>query len=244
MIRAVLFDLDGTLVNARAAWDAALDEALALGRARYPELQDLGDGQRVQREVLRPLLEHAHREAGSGEWSPDFVVWAFDQLLKRHARPDAELADLMRAHYEAAWPRHLHLFPEVPAVLEQLTGCYRLGLVSNGLEQEQRIKIAPLGLDRYLETVAISGELGIRKPDPAIFRHALAALGVSASEAIHVGDDFGADIEGARAAGLAAGIWVNREGTSDSSASAGTRAAVAHIEVADLADLASLVATL
>ena len=244
MIRAVLFDLDGTLVDARGAWDAALDEALALGRARYPALESLGDGRSVQRQVLRPLLEQAHREAGSGEWSREFVAWAFDQLLARHALADPELAEAMRSHYEEAWPRHLRLYPEVPALLEQLAGCYRLGLVSNGLEEEQSLKIAPLGLDRYLETVAISGALGLRKPDPGIFEYALAGLGITAAEAVHVGDDFSADIAGARAAGLAAGIWVNRYGTFEPSPSAGARAAVAHIEVSDLADLASLVQSL
>jgi len=244
VIRAILLDLDGTLVDARGAWDAALEEALALGRERYPELEALGDGRRAQREVLRPLLEQAHREAGSGEWSRHFVAWAFEQLIARHAKPDPDLAEAMQTHYEDAWPRQLQLYPEVPAVLERLTGRYRLGLVSNGLEEEQRLKIAPLGLDRYLDTIAISGELGLRKPDPRIFQHALTALGVAATEAIHVGDDFRADIEGALGAGLAAGIWVNRPGAHDPFLGAGPRAMLPHIEVADLAELPVLVESL
>jgi HAD superfamily hydrolase (TIGR01662 family) len=118
----------------------------------------------------------------------------------------------MFAVYEAAWPRRMRLYPEVPALLEELRGRYRLGIVSNGLGWEQRQKIGPVGLDRYIEAVAISEELGVRKPEPGIFEHVLTALGIRPGEAIHVGDDVGADVAGAHAAGLAAGIWVNRDG--------------------------------
>lgn len=240
MIRAVLLDLDGTLVDAHGAWGAAFGEALDLGRVRYPALEALGDGPRAHLEVLRPLLQQAHHAAGGGEWSHDFLALAFAALLEQYAEPDAALAEEMRAHYESAWPRHARLYPEVPALLEELAGRYRLAIVSNGLGPEQRLKIAPLGLDRYIEAVAISGELGVRKPAPEIFQHALAALGVTPSEAVHVGDDFAADIEGALAARLAAGVWVNRPAALPPER-AGPRASVPHIEVADLTSLASLI---
>jgi putative hydrolase of the HAD superfamily len=243
MIRAVLLDLDGTLLDAMGAWGAAFREALAVGSARYPALAALGDGPAAHIRVLRPLLQQAHRAAGGGEWSRDFLGVAFRELLVRHAEEDPALAEEMRAKYEDAWPRHLRLYPEVPSLLEELAPRYRLAIVSNGLSAEQRLKVAPLGLDRHIEVVAISEEVGVRKPEPAIFHHALAALGVAAAEAVHVGDDFGADIEGARSAGLAAGIWVNRHGdllAERPGARAGTRAGVAHIEVPDLGGLAAL----
>lgn len=239
MIHAVLFDLDGTLVDALGAWGAAFGEALALGSARYPALEALGDGPQAHVEVFRPLVRGAHLDAGGGEWSRHFLRVAFGRLLEQHAEPDVTLADEMFAVYEAAWPRYLRLFPEVPALFEELAGHYRLGIVSNGLGAEQRLKIAPLGLDRCVTAVAISEEIGVRKPEPAIFQHALAALGVVGGETVHVGDDFGADVEGARAAGLAAGIWVNRG--ERATANAGPRSRVAHIEVADLGSLASLI---
>jgi putative hydrolase of the HAD superfamily len=243
MIRAVLLDIDGTLVDAMAAWGAAFGEALALGSARYPALGELGDGPAAHIEVLRPLLREAHREAGSGEWSRDLLRVAFTRLLERHAQRDDVLAGEMCDTYETAWPHHIRLYPEVPALLDALAGRYRLGIVSNGLGSEQRLKIGPLGLDRYVEAVAISEELGVRKPAPAIFQHALKALGVTAHEAVHVGDDFNADIEGAYAAGLVAGVWVNRPGNRFAE-HAGVRSRSPHIEVPDLAGLASLIESL
>ncbi len=211
MIRAVLFDLDGTLVDALGAWGAAFEDALEVGRARMPSLGALGTGTLAHLEVFRPLLREAHQAAGGGEWSRDFLRQGFLALLERFATPDAVLAAEMFAVYEAAWPGHVRVYPEVHAVLAELATRYRIGVVSNGLGSEQREKIGPLGLDRYAEVIAISGELGVRKPDPAIFRHALEALGVHPGESIHVGDDIRADIAGARAANLAAGVWVNRD---------------------------------
>ena len=239
MIRAVLLDLDGTLIDAMGAWGSAFGEALALGSARYPALGALGDGPTAHIQVLRPLLQQAHRAAGGGEWSQDFLRVAFRELLARYAEENPALAEEMRVTYEDAWPRHLRLYTEVPALLDELARHYRLAIVSNGLSIEQRRKVAPLGLDRHIEVVAISEEVGVRKPEPAIFHHALAALGVAAADAVHVGDDFGADIEGARSAGLAAGIWVNRHGDLLAER-AGRRANVAHIEVPDLGGLSAL----
>ena len=59
--------------------------------------------------------------------------------------------------------------------------------------------------------VAISGELGVAKPDPAIFRFALDKLGIGAANTWHVGDSLASAVAGAKAAGLTA-VWLNRGG--------------------------------
>ena len=87
----------------------------------------------------------------------------------------------------------------------------RLGCITNtlfggppfldGLRQD--------GLEAYLEVVAISCDLGLIKPHPGIFRHALAALGVSPEQALMVGDSLRADVGGAKALGMTA-VWKRR----------------------------------
>ncbi|MEZ4502511.1 MAG: HAD family hydrolase [Dehalococcoidia bacterium] len=208
----MLFDLDGTLVDALSAWDAAFETAFAIAVASYPQLADLGGGVDVHRAVFRALVAEEHRAAGSGHWDPDFLRRAFASMLARHAQPDPELADRLYSTYASTWPQHVRLYPEVPAVLDALRGRYRLAIVSNGDGPEQRKKIAPLGLDADFPIVCISGELGVRKPEAAIFERALEALDVPPSRAIHIGDDVHADVDGALDAGLAAAVWVRRDG--------------------------------
>ncbi len=77
----------------------------------------------------------------------------------------------------------------------------RLGIVSNSDGRvEQALTVA--GLRDYFDVVIDSGLVGVEKPDPAIFRAALDALGIAAEEALYVGDMYEVDVVGARAAGM------------------------------------------
>jgi len=209
-IEAVLFDLDGTLVDTRSAWRAAFAHVLADAYARHPDLRSLGRGEHVHDAVFQPLVRQ-EQAADGGEWDPRFLRLGFRRLLAEHASRDDEFADRLFEAYAAAQPRRMALFPDVLPMLEALGARYRLALISNGLGPQQRSRIQPLGLDVHFPVIAISGELGLRKPDPAIFRHVLSRLNVAAEAAVHVGDDLAADIGGAAAAGIAA-IWVNADG--------------------------------
>jgi putative hydrolase of the HAD superfamily len=97
----------------------------------------------------------------------------------------------------------LELRPFVERFLQQTQGCYKIGLISNftygpvvhrSLEQ--------LGITQYFDAVVVSGDCGWRKPHPKIFQNALNRLGVSAQEAVFLGDSPQEDIKGAVDAGL------------------------------------------
>jgi HAD superfamily hydrolase (TIGR01509 family) len=85
----------------------------------------------------------------------------------------------------------------------------KVGVVSNNLLDEQREKLRQCALDPFVDTLVVSEEIGISKPDPEIFRIALARLECAPGDAVMVGDSWGADVVGARAAGIRA-IWFNR----------------------------------
>lgn len=209
-IEAVLFDLDNTLVDCLETWRAAFAEVLEAEHASHPELRSLGPLEHVHDHVFRPLMLERHAEIG-GEWDDELVGYGFRRLLTDHALRDDALAARLSEAYLDALSRPFGLFPDATPTLEALGARYRLGLITNGAAKNQRARIEPLGLDAYFEAIAVSGELGVRKPDPAIFDHVLGRLGVSASAAVHVGDDIEADVGGAKAAGMAA-VWVSRDG--------------------------------
>ena len=208
-IEAILFDLDDTLVDARGSWRAGFADAIADLHARSPALQRLGSPTAIYDGWFRRYGEEAHRAAGFGEWQTRFTIEAFERLVAEHLGPDAELVARLHASYLAATPGHLAIFPDAEPLLELLGARYPLGLISNGLGELQRPKIEKFALERHFEVVVVSGELGVRKPEPAIFANALEALGVSPARAVFIGDNPTDDVAGACAFGLAA-IWVNR----------------------------------
>jgi len=94
--------------------------------------------------------------------------------------------------------------------LEKLHERYKLGIVSNFALPECVDKLLERhGLDRYFDAVVVSGAVNKRKPSPEIFEKALEKLGVSAENAVFVGDTVDADIEGAKSAGMKA-IFIER----------------------------------
>ena len=130
------------------------------------------------------------------------------QLL-RHAGVDADPAKVDAASDEL---ESLHLergvwdlvIDGVAAALDELRAAgLRLSLASNA-EPLLRSKLTELGLARHFDHLAISGEVGVEKPDPAFFRGALEAIAVPPSRAIHVGDLYEIDVVGARSAGMEA----------------------------------------
>jgi putative hydrolase of the HAD superfamily len=188
---AVLFDLDGTLAD-RAA-----------GLARYAEL----------------FTEHfrGHLIEGCNGRDVHAQILAADDYgsMVQAQRLSASLpwrapmdAGLLHAHWADRFGSACTPFSDVAPVIAALRARgIKLGLITNGGSALQRAKIKALGLEPVLSVVAISQELGLEKPDPAIFHHALAALGCPANRAWFVGDHPEIDVRGAIGAGLT-GFWV------------------------------------
>lgn len=86
-------------------------------------------------------------------------------------------------------------------VLKELSWKYLIGVLSNGFKGIQYKKLVNSGLDKYIQRVVISEEIGIQKPDTRIFRYAEEATGASADSAIMVGDNPANDVGGAIDAG-------------------------------------------
>jgi putative hydrolase of the HAD superfamily len=213
-LQAVLFDLDGTLMDHDAARVAGLRGHLEqwLPGARASELARLDEQWRV--------LEARHYdEYAAGRCSMQEQrrrrVRGMHEALGRALHSDQAADEWFGAylgHYRAEWSA----FEDVHPALASLSSAHpqaKLGVITNGEGTAQRAKLAAIGLAERFPLVVASGELGVAKPDPEIFARACELLGVRAAQAAHVGDRLDLDAQGAAAAGLR-GIWLDRVGPS------------------------------
>lgn len=196
----VLFDLDETLCDYAAARRRRLAIAFRLALAHVPpaEWPDLDDL------ITRSIATAPHGDAH------------FPALLAARGVNDPGAIDRARTWFRRHRLYGLALFPDARATLLTIRACNpasRLGIVTNGPADIQREKVALLGLPPLVDTVVISGETGVAKPDPAIFALALDRLAGVPGDAIYLGDAPAVDIAGAKAAGIRA-VWMNRDGVS------------------------------
>ncbi len=169
----------------------------------------------VQPEVLYEAYDR-HTQLLAQKWkdhvdlSGEEQIRAFLEFAGLDAT-DADLLDALAASFgEAIRSKLPILYPHVGATLAALQReGYRIGLISNTGRTWGRF-LRPiqddLGIGKYFDDRIFSDELGVRKPEPAIFEAALDHLGLRPAEVVHVGDDLRADVAGSKALGLRA-VW-------------------------------------
>lgn len=179
-----------------------------------------------------PRFEEAWTLGGLDSDAVRMEVWG--RTLERCACTDASLSRLAVTTHARIERESFALFADAAALLQRGFLGVPLGLVTNGASDVQREKLRALGIEDRFSVVVVSGEVGRRKPDPAIFEKALDALGVEPSAAWHVGDNLVTDVGGARGSGLT-GIWLNRRGHARD-----PQGPEPSIEIRSLAELASI----
>ena len=200
MLRAILFDWGNTLVR------SGLDpELLAEGHRRG--LEAVGGeaparcGEFTERyadAVLAPLLAQRDDEV-------DYAALVGAVLADLGLGGDADAARRFVAAEHAVWRVAHPLEEEVLAMLDEVRARgLRVGLVSNLFDPPDLLRetFGELGVLQRLDAVALSAEVGLRKPHPALFEHALSVLDVPPRQAVHVGDRLREDVGGATAVGM------------------------------------------
>lgn len=199
MIKAILFDLDDTLLDFKRSENAAIRQTLTrLGLPADDETAALYH--RINKAQWKRLEK--------GELTREQVLTRRFQLLFEElgvCRSPEETWHI----YEGNLSRQHHVLPEALPLLELLYPCYDLYLVSNGTASVQDSRIAAAGIGRFFKARFISQRVGFEKPDPRFFDCCFAALpGLERGEALIVGDSLTSDIKG----GLNAGVptcWFN-----------------------------------
>jgi putative hydrolase of the HAD superfamily len=191
---AVIFDLDCTL-NDR---DAAIRKFTDCFLQEY--------GRRLSTRPVQEAIADTIRKAdGAGYSSRQEVCLALANALKWITPATAaELLTFWQDMFPSCTVATLGMRDVLLALRDSN---HKLGLISNGRGATQRRKLEAMQCEGLFDAILISGEVGVRKPDPPIFELALQGLGVTASEAWFVGDHPLNDVQGARQAGLRP-VWL------------------------------------
>jgi putative hydrolase of the HAD superfamily len=209
-VKALLVDLDDTLLDYSGGVDDSWREACAACCA--PAGVDAEALVAAIAESRRwfwsdPTRHRVERTNMPRAWQR-IVTHAMASLDLVCAGLDARIA----REYAARRRQVMQLFPDARETLERLRGHgLPLALVTNGDAEQQRDKIDRFDLASLFDVIVIEGEFGAGKPEPRVYRHALAGLGVAAPDACMVGDHLDFDVDGPQQLGVR-GIWVDREG--------------------------------
>lgn len=190
MIKVVLFDFDETLQDRTAAFEKYMDTFFAdfcpdiskeKIEKRKEEMRVTGNGGYVNRE----------------EW--------YANLIKNWKWENAPSSAALANHYDTKFGDHNVIFPNSEKLLKELKARgFIVGVITNGPSILQNHKMDTSGLRPYCDIVVVSGDVGIHKPDPALFTYTAEKLGVLPEECIYVGDHPVNDIQGATQAGMKA----------------------------------------
>ena len=189
ILKAVLFDLDGTLYS----YDAADKTGTAALQRHVCERLDIDEA------LFTHTFDQARRDV-KAQLPP--VAACHNRMLYMQRLCellDVNPVDYAPEMYDAYWDHFLDSMVLFETVL-----------VTNMTAQIQYRKLRTLGIGSLFDTLVISEEAGMEKPDPAIFAYALHKTGLRAGNCVHIGDSFNGDVLGARGAGIPS-IWFSSD---------------------------------
>lgn len=198
-IKAVLLDFGGTLASGGLDWEPYHESIrnYLFNNGYNIEMLDL-------KKALRSTLAELEKYRATGKERKFEEVYSVflgklgvlydDEMLER-------LHDNFKVHYRT------NFYPCVETLLRELSTKYKLAMISNTMSDQPRLLLQESEMDQYFDLLICSRDLGVRKPNPEIFKIVLEKIKAKPSETIHVGDSVEADMYGARDSGIT-GVWI------------------------------------
>lgn len=211
-IKGILFDLGSTLIEFQGEWNDVMargaQDQLAFFQAHGLPL-DADAFLKRHHELIMTFIEK-----GAQDWIEYSSDKALKMALAEFGHPDVpqslidESLQTLYAYGEALW----RPFPDTYATLDTLRERgYRLAIVSNARDAGNVHRLIDNSrLRPWFDSILISAEFGVRKPNPRIFRAVLDRWGLGPDEAIMVGDMLGADVLGAKNMGMRS-VWATMQ---------------------------------
>lgn len=210
--KAVLFDLNGTLIN---IWTDETDNNLYRTVANFLSSHDVAISPECFRERYYEIMREQRHQ--SGFEFPEFdVVAIFDRLIEEYQREplaDASaIATTAAEIFRAASMVRLETYPRVHEILQELQQKYLLAAVSDAQRIWEDAEMRRLDLAKFFPVCIISSDARFRKPTPELFQTALARLGVEPEDAVFVGNDMFRDVFGAGQLGMKTVFFKSNQG--------------------------------
>ncbi|MBR2904701.1 MAG: HAD family hydrolase [Lentisphaeria bacterium] len=218
MIKGLLFDLNGTLIDI-----CTNEEDFHTYRVTANFLDYYGV--KITPEQLKDkffALNHRQRKE-SKEKFPEFdVSKIFYEIIENYSaslsktekerQERLSLADIASRVFRAASRHHLALYDGVKDILDIFKNKYKMGAVSDGQKLWAEPELAGCSLEEYFSFVLVSGFLGYRKPDKRMFEMAIEKMGLPPEEILFIGNDMYRDVYGAKNAGLKCVFFKSNQG--------------------------------
>ncbi|GEM48899.1 HAD family hydrolase [Deinococcus cellulosilyticus] len=188
MFKAVLFDLDQTLLDRK--------------RTFRHFIEDQYQRQTVLQQIPYDLFVKDFTVLDDNGYGAKDR--AYHAMLKKYGL-DTGLTDMLYQDFRGNYALCAQPYPDTHEVLQAIRDAgLKIGIVTNGVTETQKTKLDVTGIGPFADTVLVSEEEGIKKPNPEIFHRALKRIGHSAAETVFVGDHPENDVRAAQGVGMKA----------------------------------------
>ncbi len=205
-IKAILFDLDDTLLDGRTAQNNAIEDF----KGFFPVFKKFEKNNLQEKWRDITMRHYDTYQQGLITFRESRIRRMKELFILVNEDISAEEAYDRFLIYKQLYEKNWVAFTDAIEVLEELKKKYKLGIITNGDSIQQREKIEKIGIEKYFDQITISSEVGHAKPDKEIFRVTCDKLNVNPEECVMVGDKFRVDVEGGRNFGITS-IWANRK---------------------------------